>query len=70
MHFAGATIRGSLLTLVGALLLALAAPLARSGTAAIASPDSYGADTAAKIFRDGGNAVDAAVAVAFTLAVT
>jgi gamma-glutamyltranspeptidase / glutathione hydrolase len=38
--------------------------------AAVAAPDRYGADTAARIFGAGGNAVDAAVAVAFTLAVT
>jgi len=38
--------------------------------AAVAAPDSYGADTAAEILATGGNAVDAAVAVAFTLAVT
>jgi gamma-glutamyltranspeptidase/glutathione hydrolase len=38
--------------------------------AAVAAPDRYGADTAADIFASGGNAVDAAVAVAFTLAVT
>jgi gamma-glutamyltranspeptidase/glutathione hydrolase len=37
---------------------------------AIASPDVYGADTAQAILAAGGNAVDAAVAVAFTLAVT
>jgi gamma-glutamyltranspeptidase/glutathione hydrolase len=39
-------------------------------TAAVAAADSYGADTAAEILAAGGNAVDAAVAVAFTLAVT
>ena len=38
--------------------------------AAVAAADQYGADTAAEIFAAGGNAVDAAVAVAFTLAVT
>ena len=38
--------------------------------AAVAAPDSYGADTAAAILAAGGNAADAAVAVAFTLAVT
>jgi gamma-glutamyltranspeptidase/glutathione hydrolase len=38
--------------------------------AAVAAPDRYGADTAAEILAAGGNAVDAAVAVAFTLAVT
>ncbi len=41
-----------------------------AGQAAVASPDKYGADTAAAIMQQGGNAVDAAVAVAFTLAVT
>jgi len=40
------------------------------GFAAVAAPDRYGADTAAQILAAGGNAVDAAVAVAFTLAVT
>lgn len=52
-------------------LLALAAGSAAGSTIpAVAAPDRYGADTAARILSMGGNAVDAAIAVAFTLAVT
>ncbi|MEM9208364.1 MAG: gamma-glutamyltransferase [Pseudomonadota bacterium] len=38
--------------------------------AAIAIPDKYGADVAKAVLNDGGNAIDAAVAVGFSMAVT
>ncbi|HYL70658.1 MAG TPA: gamma-glutamyltransferase, partial [Candidatus Dormibacteraeota bacterium] len=47
-----------------------AAQAASRPAAAVAAPDVYGADTAAIILATGGNVVDAAVTVAFTLAVT
>jgi gamma-glutamyltranspeptidase / glutathione hydrolase len=52
-----------------ALAHAAAGP-ANTGPAAVAAPDRYSAETAAAVLADGGNAVDAAVAVAFVLAVT
>ena len=45
-------------------------PKALLDASAVAVPDRYSADTAQQIFAAGGNAVDAAVAIAFTLAVT
>jgi gamma-glutamyltranspeptidase/glutathione hydrolase len=56
--------------LAGIALAHAAAQTATAATAAVAAPDRYGADTAAEIFEAGGNAADATVAVAFTLAVT
>lgn len=37
---------------------------------AVAVADKYAADAAEQVFKEGGNAVDAAVAIAFTLAAT
>jgi gamma-glutamyltranspeptidase/glutathione hydrolase len=56
--------------LLGSPAAPAAFPQATPIAAAIAAPDRFGADTAAAILGAGGNAVDAAVAVAFTLAVT
>ena len=52
------------------LLLVCLVPAVRAGQAAVAMPDNYSAGVAQKIIDSGGNAVDAAVAAAFVLAVT
>ncbi len=44
--------------------------VAQKSSAAVAMPDKFAADIAAQVLRDGGNAIDASVAGAFTLAVT
>ncbi len=64
---------GTAAALLLTLLLAGPAPApaasARAGLgAAVAAPDRYSATTAAEVLASGGNAVDAAVAVAFVLA--
>ena len=60
---------GVLLFLACAVVAHTAPPQAAT-PAAVAAADRYAADTAERIIDAGGNAVDAAVAVAFTLAVT
>jgi gamma-glutamyltranspeptidase/glutathione hydrolase len=58
------------------LLLAACAPApfiegaAPGGSAAVATPDSFGTTAAQAVLQRGGNAIDAAVATAFVLAVT
>jgi len=47
-----------------------AVPAQPAATAAVAMPDTFGAEVAAAVLTAGGNAVDAAVAAAFVLAVT
>ncbi|GAB3027749.1 gamma-glutamyltransferase [Bowmanella dokdonensis] len=52
------------------LILLFSLPLNAAQQAAVAMPDSYSAEAAAKVLKDGGNAVDAAVTAGFVLAVT
>ena len=67
--------RRPLLGIASGLLLTCSAAASQSTptpltSAAVASPDRYGAQAVQSVLREGGNAVDAAVAIAFTLAVT
>ncbi|POZ62009.1 gamma-glutamyltransferase [Chromobacterium alticapitis] len=55
---------------IGGVCLSLFCLPALAGQGAVAAPDPYGARVAADVLKAGGNAVDAAVATAFALAVT
>lgn len=65
--------RGKILLLLSFMVIQLNLLLSAAETtsqAAVAMPDSYSSDTARAILEQGGNAVDAAIAAQFVLAVT
>ena len=51
-------------------ILLFAGPQQAYGSSAVAMPDSYSAEVASQVLQQGGNAVDAAIAAQFVLAVT
>lgn len=58
-------VAGILLVVMGSISMP-----AQAATAAVAMPDRYSAEVAEKVLKSGGNAVDAAIAAGFVLAVT
>lgn len=70
MSGAGWTRRALVLATAGLLAIACDTGPSPRSPAAFAMPDRYSADVVEQVLADGGNAVDAAVAAAFVLAVT
>jgi len=59
-----------ILVVLVACVMFFMAPTSAKQSAALAMPDSYSAEVAKQILEEGGNAVDAAIAAQFVLAVT
>lgn len=64
------SVASALLAALTLIVLAAACPVSQAGEAAIASPERHATQVGLAVLRRGGNAVDAATAVAFALAVT